>query len=303
MSGPEQPSSPDTRHGDSRARASLGATSAVGSRGWLDLALPVVFLVLLVFAAVSSDTFLTAEQHQQPAAPDRHQRPAQPGHAGRHPVGRHRPLGRRGRRAERHPRRRALRVDAHARGDPAGHRRGGLVGLVNGGIIARFKIAPFIVTLGSLSAVRGLVYVISETPVVYDDPGFLGIGSAMLGPVPVITAPHARGLPAHELLPQPHHARPGHHRHRRQRGGGAAGRHQRAPQHDAGLRHLLHPGRDRGRHPRLARGHLAAQRGRRATSSTPSPPASSAAPSWAAAAAACAARSPASSSWASSATC
>jgi ribose transport system permease protein len=62
-----------------------------------------------------------------------------------------------------------------------------LVGLVNGTIIARFRIAPFIVTLGSMSAVRGLVYVISEVPVVHDDPDFLAIGSAMLGPVPVIT--------------------------------------------------------------------------------------------------------------------
>jgi ribose/xylose/arabinose/galactoside ABC-type transport system permease subunit len=62
-----------------------------------------------------------------------------------------------------------------------------LVGIVNGAIIARFRIQPFIVTLGSLSAVRGLVYVISETPVVYSDPGFLGIGSAMVGPIPGIT--------------------------------------------------------------------------------------------------------------------
>ena len=64
----------------------------------------------------------------------------------------------------------------------------GLIGLVNGGIIARFGIASFIVTLGALSAVRGLVYVISEVPVVQSDPGFLAIGSAMLGPVPAITA-------------------------------------------------------------------------------------------------------------------
>jgi ribose/xylose/arabinose/galactoside ABC-type transport system permease subunit len=63
----------------------------------------------------------------------------------------------------------------------------GLVGFINGAVIARFSIAPFIVTLGSLSAVRGLVYVISETPVVHDDPGFLSIGPAMLGPIPVIT--------------------------------------------------------------------------------------------------------------------
>jgi ribose/xylose/arabinose/galactoside ABC-type transport system permease subunit len=62
-----------------------------------------------------------------------------------------------------------------------------LVGLINGLVIARFRIAPFIVTLGALSAVRGLVYVISETPVVYSDPEFLRIGSAALGPVPLIT--------------------------------------------------------------------------------------------------------------------
>jgi ribose/xylose/arabinose/galactoside ABC-type transport system permease subunit len=63
-----------------------------------------------------------------------------------------------------------------------------LVGLINGAVIARFKIQPFIMTLGTLSAVRGVVFVISETPVVYSDPGFLRLGSAMLGPIPVITA-------------------------------------------------------------------------------------------------------------------
>ena len=63
-----------------------------------------------------------------------------------------------------------------------------LVGLVNGGIIARFEIAPFIVTLGTMSAVRGLVYVFSETPVTPSDPSFLTIGSAFLGPIPAIFA-------------------------------------------------------------------------------------------------------------------
>jgi ribose transport system permease protein len=60
------------------------------------------------------------------------------------------------------------------------------VGLVNGGIIARFAIAPFIVTLGTMSAIRGLVYVFSETPVTPSDPSFLTIGSAFLGPLPAI---------------------------------------------------------------------------------------------------------------------
>jgi ribose transport system permease protein len=63
---------------------------------------------------------------------------------------------------------------------------GGVVGFANGGIIARWALAPFIVTLGTMSAVRGLVYVISETPVVPSDPSFLSIGSAAVGPVPDI---------------------------------------------------------------------------------------------------------------------
>lgn len=61
-----------------------------------------------------------------------------------------------------------------------------LVGFVNGGIIARFAIAPFIVTLGTMSAVRGLVYVFSETPVTPADPSFLSIGSAFIGPLPAM---------------------------------------------------------------------------------------------------------------------
>jgi ribose/xylose/arabinose/galactoside ABC-type transport system permease subunit len=61
-----------------------------------------------------------------------------------------------------------------------------LVGAVNGGIIARFAIAPFIVTLGTLSAVRGAVYVFSETPVTPTDPAFMTIGSAFWGPLPAI---------------------------------------------------------------------------------------------------------------------
>ena len=61
-----------------------------------------------------------------------------------------------------------------------------IVGVVNGVIIARFAIAPFIVTLGTLSVVRGAVYVYSETPATPTDPWFLSIGSAFIGPIPVI---------------------------------------------------------------------------------------------------------------------
>ena len=157
------------------------------SRSWLDLALPALFLALLLFAAISSDTFLTQNNIVNLL---------------RQTVinglislgmlvvilsgGIDLSVGAVvalsailvGVLAESMPIPMAAAVALAA---AAG------VGMINGFIVARFKIQPFIVTLGSLSAVRGLVFVISETPVVYSDPGFLGIGSAMLGPIPLIT--------------------------------------------------------------------------------------------------------------------
>jgi len=157
------------------------------SRSWLDLALPALFLALLVFAAISSDTFLTQNNIVNLL---------------RQTVinglislgmlvvilsgGIDLSVGAVvalsavlvGVLAESMPIPMAVAVALAA---AAG------VGVINGFIVARFRIQPFIVTLGSLSAVRGMVFVISETPVVYSDPGFLGIGSAMLGPIPLIT--------------------------------------------------------------------------------------------------------------------
>jgi ribose/xylose/arabinose/galactoside ABC-type transport system permease subunit len=60
---------------------------------------------------------------------------------------------------------------------------GGLVGWFNGYMISRFKLQPFIVTLATLGAVRGLIYVFSETPITPQDPTFRTIfGSPILGP-------------------------------------------------------------------------------------------------------------------------
>src|SRR5690606_27679164 len=42
---------------------------------------------------------------------------------------------------------------------------GAVVGLVNGLAITRLKVAPFIVTLGTYSILRGIAYTISTTPV------------------------------------------------------------------------------------------------------------------------------------------
>ena len=60
---------------------------------------------------------------------------------------------------------------------------GGLAGAVNGFVISRFKLQPFIVTLATLGAIRGLVYVYSETPITPQDPSFRTIfGTPILGP-------------------------------------------------------------------------------------------------------------------------
>ena len=170
-----------------RSAAISGSRARLAALPWSDLALPIVFLVLLAVAAVSSDTFLTQNNISNllrqivingllslgmlvvilTGGIDLS-------------VGAVAALA-------------AILVGQLMAVVPLpaaillAIAVAGLVGLINGAIIARFKIAPFIVTLGALSAVRGLVYVISETPVVYSDPDFLRIGSAALGPVPLIT--------------------------------------------------------------------------------------------------------------------
>lgn len=68
----------------------------------------------------------------------------------------------------------------------------GFVGAVMGGLIARFKIPPFIVTLGGLNFLRGATYIYTNgMPVTgLNDKSFLFIGSGdFLGlPVPLIIA-------------------------------------------------------------------------------------------------------------------
>jgi ribose/xylose/arabinose/galactoside ABC-type transport system permease subunit len=64
----------------------------------------------------------------------------------------------------------------------------GLVaGVINGFLIARFKLAPFIVTLATLGAIRGFVYVYSETPKTPSNPLFRQMLAGSVGPVSVGT--------------------------------------------------------------------------------------------------------------------
>ncbi|MCJ7569782.1 MAG: ABC transporter permease [Anaerolineales bacterium] len=59
-------------------------------------------------------------------------------------------------------------------------------GAVNGFFIARFKLQPFIVTLATLGAFRGLVYVYSDIPITPSDPVFRAVlGAGFIGPFPV----------------------------------------------------------------------------------------------------------------------
>ncbi|MFN8450375.1 MAG: ABC transporter permease [Anaerolineae bacterium] len=64
---------------------------------------------------------------------------------------------------------------------------GVISGAVNGVLIARFKLAPFIVTLATLGGIRGLVYVYSQTPQSPSDPAFRAILGGFLGPISVGT--------------------------------------------------------------------------------------------------------------------
>jgi len=63
------------------------------------------------------------------------------------------------------------------------------LGMVNGGLIARLAVAPFVVTLGMLSAARGMTQIYNDgMPIAALSPGFRTIGMGMWAgiPVPVI---------------------------------------------------------------------------------------------------------------------
>lgn len=62
-----------------------------------------------------------------------------------------------------------------------------VAGAVNGILVARFKLAPFIVTLATVGAIRGIVYVYSETPQTPADPAFREILAGFVGPISVGT--------------------------------------------------------------------------------------------------------------------
>jgi ribose transport system permease protein len=62
-----------------------------------------------------------------------------------------------------------------------------LAGIINGFLVARLKLQPFIATLATMSVYRGAVYVYSEIPITPSNPAFRAhLGGAFLGPIPVL---------------------------------------------------------------------------------------------------------------------
>jgi ribose transport system permease protein len=59
-------------------------------------------------------------------------------------------------------------------------------GMANGLLVAVLRLPPFIATLATLSAIRGVVYIVSETPIVPSDPTLRGIVASTMGPVPTV---------------------------------------------------------------------------------------------------------------------
>jgi ribose transport system permease protein len=64
---------------------------------------------------------------------------------------------------------------------------GVVCGGVNGVLIGRFLLAPFVVTLATLTTIRGLAFVYSETPIQATDVSFLDLGTNQIGPFPIAT--------------------------------------------------------------------------------------------------------------------
>jgi len=61
-----------------------------------------------------------------------------------------------------------------------------LAGAVNGALVAYFRMPPFVATLATMSAFRGLVYVYSETPVVPTNTSFRHFVVSSVGPIPSV---------------------------------------------------------------------------------------------------------------------
>lgn len=69
---------------------------------------------------------------------------------------------------------------------PAGLLTGTLLGSINGLVVARLAVAPFVVTLGMLSVARGLTFIFNDgMPIANLSPSFRFLGQGLVAGVPV----------------------------------------------------------------------------------------------------------------------
>ena len=79
----------------------------------------------------------------------------------------------------------ALGSNSALLGIGAGLLAGTLIGLFNGFLISKVKLAPFIVTLASMTLFAGLALLVSGgNPIIVSDPIFKFIGQGYVGPIP-----------------------------------------------------------------------------------------------------------------------
>ena len=63
---------------------------------------------------------------------------------------------------------------------------GAAIGVINGLLITKARIAPFIVTLGAYSILRGVAYTVTTMPIGRAAPAFLRLYDLKVGPVPLL---------------------------------------------------------------------------------------------------------------------
>ena len=133
-----------------------------------------------------------------------------------------------------------------------------LAGAVNGALIAGLGLTPFIVTLGSMSILRGAAKGLAHEQKIDADPR--GLDALLLPPdrglpgLPPGGVADARGRRRRGGDPAAHALRPARRRHRLQRGDGAPLRRRGEAGEDPGL-HALRRARGRGRGDRVRQAH------------------------------------------------
>ncbi len=110
---------------------------------------------------------------------------------------------------------------------PAALMLGLLLGLFNGALVAFAGLPPFIVTLGTYTALRGAAYLLADgTAVINSDISFEWIGNDYLRPGALAGSHRPGGDRGVLVYPAPHHPWGAYLRGGRQHAGGAADRHQ-----------------------------------------------------------------------------